>query len=559
MATLRQEIVRQYVASLKEDSELDYIFPILLERMGYRILSTPKQSKGQSQYGRDVVAVKKDKGVPTLYLIELKGFRAHDVNDRTLNEKDGLIESMRASKNTPYRDASISGLDTYARKYVYVHNGTVDANSVPTLDGFVANEFPNGEFERWDLGKLTQMFSKYLFEETLLTDEESYKLFKRLLVLLDSEGNDYSDIVKLVDLQLARMEGVQKPTDRAVLNFFATLRLIGAMVHYYAEQADNLYPAKYCMDTIILKTWGWILRNKLEGKKKIIMLFHPLVIQQLDIYEAYLNRIIAATGIENGFYGFDSRGPEQILYPLRCYDFLNDILYFFFSSETVYCVSKNNIAQRKDILKEIIRNNSGFKMPLLDTHSIPIQLLFLYFMHRPADDDKSFMADYLVECVINMIRRHSTMKLWPEMLGNRMALAKSMYEKSDDYGTSSSLLITTILELLSYMGLDDTYVSLKKQADDSEVSLQIAYPIQDEYDIETALFSSRLYEELSVQTNLELPDSVSEFREKFRKPYNSISYRTDKVGYFYLRILAHIYYQTDLFPDALGRAFCSEI
>ena len=171
MVTLRQEIVKQYVASLKEDSELDYIFPLLLERMGFRILSTPKQSKGQSQYGRDVVAVKRDKGVDTLYLIELKGFRAHDVNDRTLNEKDGLIESMRASKNTPYRDASIPGLETYARKYVYVHNGTVDANTVPTLDGFVANEFPNGEFIRWDLGDLTQMFSKYLFEETLLTDE----------------------------------------------------------------------------------------------------------------------------------------------------------------------------------------------------------------------------------------------------------------------------------------------------------------------------------------------------------------------------------------------------
>lgn len=558
MVTLRQEIVKQYVASLKEDSELDYIFPLLLERMGFRILSTPKQSKGQSQYGRDVVAVKKDKGVPTLYLIELKGFRAHDVNDRTLNEKDGLIESMRASKNTPYRDSSIPGLDTFARKYVYVHNGTVDANSVPTLDGFVANEFPNGEFERWDLGDLTQMFSRYLFEETLLTDDESYRLFKRSLVLLDSEGNDYSDIVKLVDLQIARMEGARKPTERAELNFFATLRLIGAMVHYYSEQADNLYPAKYCMDTIVLKTWGWILRNKFERKKRIIKLFHPLVVQQFDVYEAYLNKIIAATGIKNGFYGFDSRGPEQILYPLRCYDFLNDILYFFYATG-VYGASKDIVDQRKTILKEIIRNNSGFKMPLLDTHSIPIQLLFLYFQSNPTKDDSSFMAGYLVESVINMIRRHNDTKLWPEMLGNRMALAKSMYEKSDDYGTSSSLLITTFLELLSYMGLEDTYASLKKQADDSDVSLQIAYPIQDEFDIETALFSGRLYDELSVQTNLELPDSAAEFREKFRKPYNSISYRTDKAGYSYLRILAHIYYQTDLFPDVLGRAFCAEI
>ena len=101
---IRQEIIKQYVASLKEDGELDFIFPILLERMGFRILSTPKQSKGQSQYGRDVIAVKKLKGVPTLYLFELKGFVAKDITDRNLNAKDGLIESLRASKYTEYED-----------------------------------------------------------------------------------------------------------------------------------------------------------------------------------------------------------------------------------------------------------------------------------------------------------------------------------------------------------------------------------------------------------------------------------------------------------------------
>lgn len=64
----KQEIVKQYVASLKEDRELDYIFPLLLERMGFRVLSTPKQSRGQSQYGRDVIAVKREKGINTLFL-----------------------------------------------------------------------------------------------------------------------------------------------------------------------------------------------------------------------------------------------------------------------------------------------------------------------------------------------------------------------------------------------------------------------------------------------------------------------------------------------------------
>ena len=258
---IRQEIIKQYVYSLKEDDELDFIFPMLLERMGYRILSTPRQSKGMSQYGRDVIAVKKLKGVPTLFLFELKGFAAKDITDRTLNEKDGLIESLRASKYTVYEDASIPDLKDYPRMYVFVHNGMVDANAQPTLNGFIKSEFPEGNFERWDLAKLTSLFSTYLFDETLLADDESYRLFKKCLVLLDAEENDMSDLVRLVDLQIAKMDAAKKENRRQMLNLFATLRLIVSMVYFYAQESDNLYPAKYCADTVVLKAWAYMVKS----------------------------------------------------------------------------------------------------------------------------------------------------------------------------------------------------------------------------------------------------------------------------------------------------------
>ena len=271
---IRQEIIKQYISSLKEDDELDFIFPLLLERMGFRILSTPRQSKGMSQYGRDVIAVKKIKGVPTLFLFELKGFAAKDITDRNLNEKDGLIESLRASKYTIYEDASIPDLNDYPRQYVFVHNGTVDPNAQPTLNGCIKSEFPDGNFERWDLAKLTSLFSKYLFDETLLADDESYRLFKKCLVLLDAEENDLTDIVRLVNLQIEKIETCKKENRRQLLNFFATLRLIVSMVHFYAQESDNLYPAKFCVDTVVLKAWAWILKGKREKKTSILRLFN---------------------------------------------------------------------------------------------------------------------------------------------------------------------------------------------------------------------------------------------------------------------------------------------
>lgn len=554
---LRKEIIKEYVASLKEDGELEYIFPLLLERMGYKILSTPKQSKGQSQYGRDVVAIRNQNGQNTLCLFELKGFRAHDINDRNLNEKDGFIESLRASKYTEYKDASIPDLDKYPRRYFFVHNGMLDENTRPTLEGFVKQEFPDGNFERWHINILTDLFSKYLFEETLLTDEDSYRLLKRALVLLDSEGNDYSDIVQLVNLQITKIES-KKTSKRNETNFFATIRLIGALFYHYSIQADNLYPAKYCMDTILLKTWAWILRNKLEKNKRILALFRPLVTQQLQVYEAYLNKILDVAGFKEGFYLFQPSDTEYIFYPLRCFDFLGDLMYYFYAIET-FGVNIEGVENHKAVVRDTIMNNAGFKMPLLDTHSIPIQLVFLYLMHKNDKEDGACMISFVYEIVANLIKRYQSKKMWPELTGNRMALAKSLYKKSDDYCCESSLLVVVMFELMSYMGLEQLYTRFKEVVEESKVNLQIAFPIQDEYDIEQELFEHRLYEEMSVQTDVKLPDTLEKFRSTYNKAYNSIRYRTDAVGFHYLRILAHVYYQTDLFPDFLGRVYCKEI
>ena len=557
---IRQEIIKQYVSSLKEDDELDFIFPLLLERMGYRILSTPKQSKGMSQYGRDVIAIKKLKGVPTLFLFELKGFAAKDITDRTLNEKDGLIESLRASKYTVYEDASIPDLKYYPRMYVFVHNGMVDANAQPTLNGFINREFPEGNFERWDLVKLTSLFSTYLFDETLLADDESYHLFKKCLVLLDAEENDMSDMVRLVDLQIANMDAAKKENRRQMLNFFATLRLIVSMVYFYAQESDNLYPAKYCADTVVLKTWAWILKGNKEKKTSIVRLFNGLVMQQMLIYEEYVNKILQFANFSKSLYSFQASLTEKMFYPLRCYDFLGDLIYFYLLTEAYGADLKKVGKIRMAALKAVIRNNSACTVPLLDTHSIPILMVFRYMAFRERQqDDIDCLGNFVVDTVINLTLRYREKNMWPEMSGNRMALAKSLVTKAEDYNCESSLLILNLFEVIAHLGISELYSAFKKVVEESGVNLQVSYPETSEYDIEQCLFEHRLNKELSVETNIKLPDTLEEFRKTFRKKYNSITYRTDVVGYGFLRTLAHKYYETDFFPDYLGRTFCTEL
>lgn len=555
---LKQEIIKQYIATLKEDNELDYIFPLLLKQMGYRILLTPKQSKGQPQYGRDVVAAKNVDGVDTLFLFELKGFSAKDVTDRTLSARDGIIESLNASKNTKYRDASILGLSKCPRKYVFVHNGYAEANALLTLNDYVEENFPEGSFDRWDLDKLTTLFSEYLFDETLLTDEESYRLFKKVLVLLDGEGNNFKDIVSLIDLQIQKIDGKKKEGRRAVINLFATLRLIASMVYFYSKDCSNLLPAKFCIDTILVKTWAWILKGKKEKKTAIIKHFYSLVLLQMQVYEEYVNKILSVARLNKSMYGFESSDTEYIFYPLRCFDFLKDLTYLFFLTESIGRPTQKEIRNRLDTLKLVIEKNTACTMPLLDTHSIPIQMIFLYIYDRSKGnkEDVHFLGKYLMDVVINMTKRYQDKKMWPEMTGNRLALARSLYAKDDDYCCESSLLLTVIFELIAYLNIPQLYTPFKKTVEESGVNLQIAFPVTDEFDIEQTLFEHRLYDEMAVQTDIKLPDTLDGFHKNYSKKYSSIAYRTDVAGFEFMRVLAHKYYETDLFPDYLGRAYC---
>lgn len=555
---LKQEIIKQYIASLKEDAELDYIFPLLLERMGYRVLSTPKQSKGKPQFGRDVVATKRIDDVDTLFLFELKGFGARDITSQSLTAEDGIIDSLKTSKYTEYRDASIPGLADYSRRWVFVHNGGIDSNVMPTWNDFVQKVFPDGDLERWDLEKLTALFSEYLFDETLLSDEKSYHLFKKVLVLLDGEGNNFKDIVSLVDLQIKKINSKKKEGKRVVINLFATLRLIASMVYFYSKDCNNLLPAKFCIDTILVKTWAWILKGKKEKKTAIIKHFYGLVLLQVQIYEEYVNKILSVARLNKSMYGFESSDTEYIFYPLRCFDFLEDLTYFFFLTESIGRPTQKEIRNRLDTLKLVIEKNTACSMPLLDTHSIPIQLVFLYIYDRSKGnkEDVHFLGKYLMDMVINLTKRYQDKKMWPEMTGNRLALSRSLYAKDDDYCCESSLLLTVLFELIAYLNIPQLYTPFKKTVEESGVNLQIAFPITDQFDIEQILFEHRLYDEMAVQTDIKISETIEDFQENYSKKYSSIAYRTDTAGFEFMRVLAHKYYETDLFPDFLGRAYC---
>lgn len=122
-------IVQEYLGSLKEDKELDYLFPILLNSMGFRIVQTAKESKGQSQYGKDIIAIGKNKhGEKFRWYFELKGYGDKDITDKNYSSTDGIRESIIEAKDTAFNDTSIPEFNQLPIKIVLVHNGILKTN-----------------------------------------------------------------------------------------------------------------------------------------------------------------------------------------------------------------------------------------------------------------------------------------------------------------------------------------------------------------------------------------------------------------------------------------------
>lgn len=553
-------IVREYLESLKEDTELDYLFPIMLNLMGFKIISTAKEAKGQSQYGKDIIAVGKDEnGILHRYYFELKGYDAKDITDANYSVKDGVRESIIEAKDTAFNDSSIPNFNTLPIKIVFVHNGTIKANIRPTFDGFITKEFPNGGFERWDIYRLTDLFSQYLFSEYLLTDEESIRHFKRTLVLLDAPNYDFLDFKQLVNLQVDRVTEVK---GRAFKKLFASLNLLSVIILHYSRQNNNLHPAKECLTYLIIRVWRWVLNNKLDEKKPVLNEYRKLVTIHFEMLNEYFGKTLEVARTEDGLYS-ERGGPfEEVGYPLRSFEYLAYLIYYFQARQywpkfsVAPTLSKEKILKRihKETLFDILENNDGCARPLLDNHSIPILATFLFALEDEnlSQEDFNFMGgNYLLRIFNNLMVIKSTRGRFPELHNNPATLTEYVSTKTRPYNYEdrSTLLITILFELVAVFNADFIYKQFRDQFQ-GKISLQTAYPNWNEFNIEELMFEKHMDAEYYIEHGIDLKATLAEFKTSIKeKVIENKEYRTDKAGFPFLKTLAHIYYENEFFPD----------
>jgi hypothetical protein len=554
--------VQEYLSTLKEDSELDYLFPLLLKSMGYKIIRTPKESKGQSQYGKDVIAIGPDEfGVIHKWYFELKGYDDKNITESNFHKKDGILESLREAKYVDYEDYSIPSLSDLPTKIVLVHNGIIKSNFLQTFNGFVKKELEGYGFERWDIYKLSDLFSTYLFGEYLLVDVESNLLLKKAFAFWDLEDYDFNHLKELITLQFSKQTG---ESNRPIKKLFASLGLINTLIQHYSIVNNNLVPAKECSKFLILKSWHWILENDLQEKKPIVNEFKKLLKGQFEIFNKYFKKTFRVAKIENGLFSEFGFFYEVIGYPIRCFEYIDDLIYYCRLRNTIFESKKLERIKnkQKDLIIELIESNSGFNRPVFDNHSIPIVQLFLFFSDETClrKKDVNFLFSYIDNTVSNLKIEKLKHNRQPELYGNINSLIEFVAtgNKPNNYFDNSSILLAILLEITTIFNSEKQFIKILSFIDEN-LSLQIVSIDFDKYNVEHLLFEKHLHDEYYVdcieriQDSLKLLKNEANFKdfkksilEKSKSPN---SFKTDSLGLSCIRYLAHSYFKNEIFPE----------
>jgi len=565
---MKSIIVSEYLSSLKEDTELDYIFPLLLMSMDFKIITTPREYKGYSQYGKDIIASGVDPldGTNKLFYFELKGGQDKNVTSHTFSKSDGIRVSLYEAKDSKFEDPSLLDTILLPRKIVLVHNGIMKPDVKSTFDGFIKDNFKqkkqnlldrilgaiqkdkNIEFERWDINRLTQLFEEYLFNEYLLTDEEALRYFKGFLSLFCTPEYDNSHFYSLVNHLLPdKGTSHENPDSRATRQLFETIKIISFITINISRENENLLQSIRLLHYVVLKLWAEILLKKWQDKNRILRQFDKVYELFAAILNEFYEKTINVAKLRNGLY-YDAGGRFGIVgSPLLTFEYLT-ILYIQF------CLSDN----KKEILQNIISvisENPSSKRPIIDGHSIPIVHIILALKNYGYIDEAK---EYLTEIIEYVSLWRKQTGLIPEGRNNIFNVVEyyGLGYKPPLYEDKTSQLIGCLFELMVSLDMKEQYHKYQPLFLDIDLCVFVPYSESEysnyqegEYRSEINLFQKGLYNE-GYQSGIILDDDYVNFKTKTEsKAEMEIELKTTQTKYQELVFLAQYGHNTPIFPS----------
>jgi len=242
-------IIRQYVAGLRERSELDAVLPDLLSQMGLVVYSRP--GRGTRQDGVDVAAVGSlDGGPEKVYLFSIK---AGDLSRKEWNGDS--IQSLRPSLDEIIDSYIANRISPEHRKKKIVicltFGGDVQEQVRPQLKAYIKkNTNRKVSFEEWNGDKLASLIQSNFLREDLIPESVRSNL-RKTLALLDEPEAAYGYFAALAET----LDGTFS-NDAERIRAMRQLSVSLWILFSWSRELGNLECAYRASELTILRAWN---------------------------------------------------------------------------------------------------------------------------------------------------------------------------------------------------------------------------------------------------------------------------------------------------------------
>ncbi len=517
-------IIKEYLASLKEKDELDFLVADLLLEMGY--ITDNKPETGNRQFGVDIQAHKKDE----LLLCVIK--------QGNLNRQnwDGNPNAVRSSLNE-IRDVYIRMLNQQQRekkiRVAVVINGVLDEAVRFSWEGFVnANqEWEDNQvtIELWNIDKLVEDVGTFLLNEHLFTNEMQSMLRKALYFVGEADyKNAYFE--QIVDTYLGRLRECEKK--KQFQKEVASLHLASQMIATYAADAHIYKIGVMISEYLIIKYWQLLLEKGYFEKKQYVHWVFEFCKSYDKWSQKYYEAVRHCCYEPNVFPSYNIVERKVMLYEVLGY--LATYAYYLVD------INYEKSLHVSDSIIQLINNNSEFYYPPYDgCIGIINGILRLFVRQQKVSDVNTLVKELIFRLVKNYRVNHKYPTATDSFLD---AVNLEFGNETEEYLTSG--MWGMLLEWMSILQIREEYEAVQEFLKDDlrDVTKCIWFMRKYEESLYYDTYAMNLAGEgiaISVEESFELFDKKMKF---IFEQYKEESFSFEIYGFQALEMIVCRYY-----------------
>ena len=392
-------ILTDYIASMKEEKELDSLIESMLREYDFEIFYGP--IKGVRQYGVDIYAVGKDWLDEKLkvFLITVK---QGDLNRKSWEGTPQAVQPSLVNIVDVFIRNNISPEHlTLPIKIIVAHNGANDASIQQNWRAF-ADKNKDFEFEIWQLEHLVELVRNKMINENILSNEGKKRL-RRIIINLGDTDYDFSDYIILVDEVVAGIDFSSTNT-RNNIHALRKINLLLEIIISYCIQEKDLRLAMRVADLTLLSMWKVIEENVENLKQEYYSEFIRCLKKRYDVSHEYLQKFIQVFNTKNGL---SVKSKDAVSYSFTAFEHLgyaalSGLMFYQFYELTKYHNSEDEQVKEYSLIvaeaiTHLITNNPILLYPRADEHSIEICLFFILLMKLGCREEISHWITTIAE------------------------------------------------------------------------------------------------------------------------------------------------------------------